>query len=349
MDHNQIDELKNQARSKAREILSQSASFHGLEKADQFSLYKDVVESEYQSLAQKNGLIPANGRNEATLSEAKSKEPVSRLANIKEANINDDRYRNTELDKAGQRAGDFIQQVDFPKFVRDLLKGVFDANLEVTTTQMQEYQAMLKEATKSVGEFAKMVGKADSFAYLAENNNDEFGLSFEEDDDGNETMVLTDKGGNPVDTEDTKIKRQITDAQIAIAQERRALLRETILMGISRLVIERGTVKAGVEFKISSQSKVKKSDRADNRQKGASVHVDQKSSGFLFWRRPKSNTTTKERKTSISISTAKGSQTDSLAAKVTGEVEIVFKSDYFKLDNFADMYSGGKVDSQAKS
>jgi hypothetical protein len=44
--------------------------------------------------------------------------------------------------------------------------------------------------------------------------------------------------------------------------------------------------------------------------------------------------------TQISISSASSKASTSLEAKLAGSVEIIFKSDYFKLDNFASMYSG---------
>ena len=56
-------------------------------------------------------------------------------------------------------------------------------------------------------------------------------------------------------------------------------------------------------------------------------------------------TTTKKR-TQISVSSAKSTSTTDLSANITGSVEINFKSDYFKLDNFASMYGAGEVDNQ---
>jgi hypothetical protein len=61
--------------------------------------------------------------------------------------------------------------------------------------------------------------------------------------------------------------------------------------------------------------------------------------GSVFGR-PAGGHTRSDSKTQISISAAKSTATTSLEAKLAGEVEIIFKSDYFKLDNFASMYSG---------
>jgi len=56
------------------------------------------------------------------------------------------------------------------------------------------------------------------------------------------------------------------------------------------------------------------------------------------FRGPSGGTTRSRRKTSISVSSVKSTSTTDLAAKVAGSVDLVFKSDYFKLDNFAQMY-----------
>ena len=74
-------------------------------------------------------------------------------------------------------------------------------------------------------------------------------------------LFLTDKDGNPVDTEDTKIKSKIMDAQIAMAKEQRALVRETVLMGVQRLVVDKGTIKAGLKIDVRASSNVTKTEK----------------------------------------------------------------------------------------
>ena len=47
--------------------------------------------------------------------------------------------------------------------------------------------------------------------------------------------------------------------------------------------------------------------------------------------------------TNIQVNTSQKEATDTLSAKLTGKVNIQFKTDYFKLDNFANMYADGGV------
>lgn len=327
MNNNNHNPLKEKARTKAREILSHSNTFQRLNKNEQYALYKSTVEEEYQKLAKKNPKI-AQGMSSDI-------DPASNL-------IDRDRHKlDVDTLNKGLDAGvDFIKNVNFPEFVKDLLKGVFDASLEVTREQMEDYQQLLKESTKSVESFASQISKADSLAFLADKKNDEFDFSFsdsEQDEDGNPTPILMDKEGNPVDTEDTKIAALIKDSKREMAEERRTLLREMILMGVTRLVIEKGKVKAKVNFDIKSRSKTVNKDRALT--KGRST---KKGYGASWgWGGVNVN---RERSSQISISSADSTSTQdaSVRAQLMGEVEINFKSDYFKLDNFAEMYAKDK-------
>jgi hypothetical protein len=336
-------EIEDLAKQKARETLSLSAGFQGLSRANQLEMYQNTIDDEYYNLAKAKGLIPS----EENLVFEMGEKGASRK-------IDENRYVNKNLDKAGERMKGLVDAVNFPNFVRDLLKGVFDANMEVSINQAEQYQQLLKEATKSTADFVKGVSKADSYAYLAQNN--DFTMDFGDDETGGgePQPLLMDKDGNQVDTEDSKIKAKIADAQLAIAKERRKLLRETIMMGINRLVIDKGVVKSKVIFDIQSSSNVEKIDRATDKST-TSVGSTVKSSK-PFWAPPwvpDISLETNFSKSSISISTNKGTQSDELKAQLTGEVEIQFKSDYFKLDNFAseleDLGGGRSAEGSAEA
>ncbi|AZZ92059.1 hypothetical protein EUZ85_15530 [Hahella sp. KA22] len=335
--------IKDIAREYTRRTLAQSATFHQLGVEDQKALYLDVYRQNYQQLAQNaNGGAhhPAPyGRQQSLPSQA--------MAGPKKASdmIDDDRHKNERIDQAGEQAGGFIDEVDFPGFVKDLLKGVFDANLEVTLAQMESYQKLLKAATQSVSKFINAIDDSASFGYLAENNSDEFGLDFsdEENADGSRKVVLTDRNGDPVDLGDNQVKARIMDAKIQMAKEQRAMLRETILMGITRLVVERGNVKASVLFDIKATEQVQKADKAALQELKSSSNSVSASGGLIgaIFGGPKGGHTSSTRKTKISVASAKSVANTELAAKVAGSVDITFKSDYFKLDNFAALYQGG--------
>lgn len=331
-DQQALEEL---ARARTRAALRAAPTFLSLQTEEQKALFQDVYRSNYADLVKATGIAPSRS---ASLPRAMAGEKASDL-------IDDSRHQNQRIDQAGDLAGDFVKQVDFPGFVRDLLKGVFDANLEVTLAQMDSYQTLLKTATASIAKFVNAIDDTAAFGYLAENQGDEFSLDFggdQKNSDGTPAARLTNSSGEPVDLGDNEVKAKIMDAKIAMAKEQRALLRETILMGITRLVVEKGNVKASVLFDIKASEKVVKHDKAGIKESSSSGTSFNASGGLIgkIFGGPSGGTTHSSRKSKISISSVDSTASTDLAAKVAGSVDITFKSDYFKLDNFADMYGG---------
>ena len=326
-----------EARQMARETLKKCHEFGRLPETEQLSLYKGLVDACQSELV----LRERKGRGLAR-EFAAPKKPVT-AGDL----IDDSRHQNKRIEQAGELAGDFMRQVDFPRFVSDLLKGVFDANLEVTLKQMKEYINLMKAATTSLATFINKIDNTEAFAYLADGS-DEFSLG-SEGEGSEKKIVLTDKEGNAVDTEDTRIKSKIMDSKIAMAKEHRALLRETVLMGVTRLVVERGTVKASVIFDIQATEQIKKTDRAGTKDVSATSGGHQYSGGFIgsIVGTPSHGAQHSSTSSKITVASAQSQGDTKLAAKVTGSVEIVFLSDYFKLDNFAQMYADMKKDSGA--
>lgn len=344
------NEIKSLAQSKTRELLAHSKNFAQLNSAEQLALYSDLYNAEKDKLIKntRSSQMASNVANDinSVVNNARKAVAGGNASDMIDAG----RYKNDRIDQAGDIAKNFMDGVDFPKFVRDLLKGVFDANMEVTIKQMQEYINLMKSATADVSKFVKAVDDSASFGYLVEQGNDDFNLG--EDEEGNQALM--DKDGNVVavdgklaDIGDNTLKAKIMDAKIKMAQEQRAILRETILMGVTRLVVERGTVKAGVVFDIKANESVKLKDKAAKKDASSSGSSFQAGGGLIgkIFGGPNGGVTNSEQHSTISISSGKSDNSTNLKAQVTGSVEIIFKSDYFKLDNFAQMYGQIKADS----
>lgn len=324
------EELKNQARSKARSILSKSQSFPGMERREQLQVYKNLIDEQYQILAQQN------------VSEQSGLATGFAAADLLR------KQRNERIDQAGGLLADAVQDVDFPGFVRDLLTGVFDANLDANERQMEAYRDLLKEATREVSSFVNDIDDESAMYRLVQDNN-QFQLSFpdsgfpdsgfSDSDSSNQALpTITDKDGQEIDS--NEIKAKILDTKLAMAKERRTLLRETLLMGISRLVVEKGTIKASVEFKIRASEGTKTQQRAqENVQKTSRSQLAAGGLWGLFggYKREKIKKTSQ-----ISIATSNSQTSTDLSTTLKGSVEIQFKSDYFKLDNFTQIFDLGE-------
>jgi len=325
------EEFKNQARATARSILSKSQSFRNMEQAEQLQVYKKLVDEQYRNLTQPN-LSEQSGLSRGFVAADLLRE-----------------QNNERIDQAGGLLADAVQDVDFPGFVRDLLTGVFDANLDANERQMEAYRDLLKEATREVSSFVNEIDDESAMYRLVQNNN-QFQLSFSDSDNfadadasGQNLPTITDQNGQQID--DEEIKAKILDTKLAMAKERRTMLRETLLMGISRLVVEKGTIKASVEFKIKAAEKTNTQQQVnENTQKQNRRSISGGVNAGLLGRKVKAGYRKEriQRTSQISIAASNSQTSTDLSATLKGSVEINFKSDYFKLDNFTQIFDLGE-------
>ena len=316
-------QIKEQARATARNILSGSMAFQAMPVEDQKSIYLSLVEDEMAKQREKLGL--------PKLAQAMATDSGKEMG-----------YKGYDPGFQGDTRAfkELVDSVDFPKFVADLLKAVFDANLKVMKQQTDAYIKLMKEATKSTADFIKKVKDDESFARLAESRSDKYNVITEKAPDGSTKLALTNPEGEKVDPEDSEVKRHILEAKINMAKEHRAALREVLLMGVTRLVVNKGTIEAGVEFSVKA-TRESKAHHTDQNINVTNVQMEYDSPlGGLFGGPSGSMEMTN---TNIQVNTSDKKATDDLSATLKGKVNIEFKTDYFKLDNFATMYADGGV------
>lgn len=320
---NSATHIKDMARSRAREILSQSDTFKNLGIEDQKKMYMNVVEEQIHTLKSDKD------QGKMVLSEAK-----------KASDQIDDKRHDKGFTEGVDAFEDLVDSVDFPVFVKDLLKSVFDANMGVMKAQTDDYIRLMKEATSGLAKFIKQIDSTAAFTYLAENNSDEFGITMEEDADGSEKMSLTNPSGEAMDLGDNQVKAKIMEAKIKMAQEHRTTLREMLIGGVTRLVVDKGVIEAEVNFEFKGKRTGEKKDRAMEKKSSSSGTSKRVGTGFLSKLVGNANygKTNSQQTTQFSVSSAKSTSEDELKAKLRGFVKIDFKTDYFKLDNFATMY-----------
>lgn len=317
-------EILGQARSIAQSWLSTSRAFANMPWDEQRSVYLDTVKKEADNLRRRQGLPPEYAVPTATDS---GKEMG---------------YEGYDPGFQGSTAAfnELVDSVDFPQFVADLLKAVFNANLKVMKEQTDSYIKLMKECTKSTADFIKKISDDDTYAKLAETQGDQYNVTTEASPDGTQKLVLTDPKGDKVDTDDSAVKQAILTAKTNMAKEHRAALREVLLMGVTRLVVDKGVVEAGVEFMITANRK-STAMHQDQNINTTTLQMDYDPPLFGLFGGPSGSMSMTN--TNIQINTSQKEATDTLSAKLTGKVNIQFKTDYFKLDNFANMYADGGV------
>jgi len=316
-----IQQLTDQARRQARERLALSQSFRALPRDDQQAIYLDEVRQNLNTLFRQHGMAMAMEDEPGKDMGFKGYDPG--------------------FQGSTQAFNELVDSVDFPKFVADLMKAVFDANLKVMKSQTDDFIRLMREATKSTADFVKKVKDDDTFAYLAETKGNQFNIMLERQADGSQKMALTNPEGEKLDVEDNEVKAKIMDAKIAMAKEHRAALREVLLMGVTRLVVEKGEIEAAVEFKITANRSSTKTHQ-DQNVNTTTLNLEYGGGlmGAIFGGPSGSLSMTN---TNIQINTSSKDAKDDLTAKLMGKVNIKFKTDYFKLDNFANMYADGGV------
>ena len=346
------DAAQRQARAEVQSTLAHVPHFAMMSSADQLDLYRQLVHARSDELSRPGrgertssamllpglgGIVGGVGGAVGGLLGGGGEGDAKKAADL----IDEGRHGNKRIDQLGDIASDFIEAVDFPTFVGDLLESVFKANLKVTKEQMVAYQELLKAATQSLAFFMKKIPPQESFAYLASNNDDEFSINFPPDG----PSELTDREGNVVarageEPEDAGVKAKIMDATLAMAKEQRAMLREILLMGVTRLVVEKGVIRASVKFDFKATEDMKRSDKATVQDARSNSNSISHSGGFFggLFGGPQGGNTNSSRHAQLSVATTQSTGTTQINANLTGFVEIQFKSDYFKLDNFATMY-----------
>ncbi len=103
---------------------------------------------------------------------------------------------------------ELVDSVDFPKFVADLLKAVFDANLKVMKQQTDSYIKLMKEATKSHAPTSSRRSRTTRASRSSPSRSgDQYNVITEKAPDGSSKLALTNPEGDKVDPEDAEVKR----------------------------------------------------------------------------------------------------------------------------------------------
>jgi len=292
------------------------------------------------------------------------REPARELADIPNPTFDPGKSAGDEFTDAAARSGtrdlaDEVKQIDFPKFVADLIHGTFDAIVTASIKQMDAYSELLKNVTKSVDEYMRdNVSENNAKDYLAQKYPDHLGV-----DTSGGTPKLTPKpdaadGGTPMpdfmkdlglpqpvdQLDDDTINQQLVPAaRQRMALDRQHLLATMVLMGINRLVVTDGDINAKVLFQLNTVDKVKKSATQ------TSTFTDQDTkttSQFGWWFSP---STDDVEQTNFTVATTKSDSSQAeidLHTNLSGQVNVRFRSETFPLDKMADIIGVDKIGNQ---
>jgi hypothetical protein len=218
----------------------------------------------------------------------------------------------TEL--IGGRARQALEAVDFPSFVAGLVKGTFQAVVDATSQQIRDYAQLVASLSQSVEEFsAHNVSTNQVRDWLVE----QF-LPRRQDEESPGWLERFNLGGEPLTAE--LVEGPLLDAaRRALAEERMQTLATMVLMGINRIVVNDGEIKAKLQFHAAARETAR-----------AELVAQQ---GAIAARQITAQTAVS---TAVSTVNVNAQADASIKADLVGEVGLRFRSETFNLERFAD-------------
>ena len=274
-------------------------------------------------------------------------------------NPDDNKSQSDHIGDAGQSLANVVDAVDFPGFVSELIQGVFQAVVDASIQQMEAFAELVANVSKSVDQFMKdNVSEDQARDYLAGQYPDHLQPDLEagkltskpEADMDNAPDFLSDLGlpFDLGDIDDEEAEQQLVQAgRKRIAMDRQQMLATMVLMGLNRIVVTDGQIKASVVFDLDAkaldeETKSRETSFEYGRETDFTHNSRSKQSGFL-WIKPKRssrsklNVKTNTNYTSESTNEEERVRETELKAKLTGNVDLRFKSETFPLEKMTEL------------
>jgi hypothetical protein len=249
-------------------------------------------------------------------------------------------FESRAVDRVADVTGDVLGAIDFPRFVADLIKGTFNAIVDSSIQQMEAFGELVANVAKTVDQFmADNITDNQARDYLAARYPGHIAVETGGDSpvararegaaDLPQPNLQGDLGVGPdVAIDDSSVEEVLVPAaRRQLASSRHQLLSTMVLMGINRIVVTSGRVRAKLDFHIDASD----SGRADTASSFDAKHESSASGGLLGFRAGA--------RTSVAyVQTAKQVASDEINVNVdlSGELDLRFASQTFPLERFAD-------------
>jgi len=229
-----------------------------------------------------------------------------------------------------------LNAINFPEFVASLIKGTFQAIVDASIQQMEAYAELLKNVATTVDRFmGDNISEGVAQDYLADQYD---GFLIRDNSAGKPKLRVNPQRGNsdempsffkdlgfesPDQIDDEAMEQvAVPAARRSLAERRQQTLATMVLMGINRIVVDEGDIKAKLQFHIDASETT-------------NLRFDQtKTTGGNIARSGNSNFSAN----GIMVNTTSlNAQSDiNVRTDLTGEVRVKFRSETFPLARFAD-------------
>ncbi len=235
----------------------------------------------------------------------------------------------------GSRAAAALEAVNFAGFVAGLVTGTFQAIVDATSQQIREYAGLVASLSQSVDQFSREnVSDGQARAWLAARYpKDLTQTAPAAGTAGTPQLVPTaaQEGASPewlgqFGLEGQPLSKELTEGALLDAgrskagEERLQTLATLVLMGINRVVVQDGDIKARLQFHAVARE-----------QTAAEMMTGQIGQGIAGRAQGEGVPTTM-----VSTLKANAQAEASIKTNLMGEVRISFRSETFPLERFAD-------------
>jgi len=238
----------------------------------------------------------------------------------------------------GERAAETLEAVDFPSFIAGLVTGTFQAIVDSTAQQMHEYSELVANLAQSVDRFSQENVTTDQVRHwLSERHSAELELRLPRAGSKGGTKLAPRKqavGRSPDWLAEYGLEGRELDAELVegplltagrrtVAEQRMAQLATMVLMGVNRIVVDEGNIRARLQFHARARDRVQAEVKAATMGRKAGIAAQH---------------TRMAQGSQAMVSTIRANvQSDlSVRADLMGEVNIQFRTESFPLERFAD-------------
>jgi hypothetical protein len=248
-----------------------------------------------------------------------------------------------------------VGAVDFPAFVGGLIQNVFQAIVTASMQQMEAYGKLLKSVAQTVDQFAQdNISHNNARDWLADKYPDLLEIEMQGEEGAGPHLKMrgedAEAGLARISREQQLLKpiadladpeqeaRLVGAARTQMARMRQQMLSSMVLLGINRIVVTDGLINAKVMFDFRASDQARRRARASLYDSEESRNKNTSGGGFVMpWGGAASvNENEQSHVTTVQSSVDENSESKAeLKAKLTGEVRVNFKSDYFQMEKLA--------------
>jgi hypothetical protein len=321
-------------RNGIREALSGAPGFDGLDSADRREIAHALVRIAHA----------------AKLLEDEAGEPAPTVRAVRALSAGDE-LSGAAVDRMASTTRRMLNAISFPRFVNELITGVFRAMVETNQQQLQQYIELVRGVSQSLEGFSSLGGD-DNMArrWLAERFPQSYRIEEPDRDDTPDPEDLPEPArlisiGSAPSADALRSALSLeADAEVpsggaeslvpyvrrALARNRQQMLATMVQMGMQRIVIDSGRINAAMRFHIDASSAAAE-DRGSRFDTRTSVGASG-SFGFGPWSASASVSTTIGYVSTTDVSTR---EELNASADLNSSVELHFRTDQVPLDRIA--------------